>query len=175
MKYLSLLLLSTNLFAATMLSTNGAYEINRAGDVWAKYQAGTQLLSATQFGVKAQWSFADQGGAASSDLVLHDLFGQPVKLPAGSIITNCLIDVVTQPVSSTGSGSLALSSKAVADLKAATFPAGWTTTLPLVCIPIGTVGTMIEATSEMTLKIRTGSEALTAGKINVWVQYVISN
>lgn len=167
-------LFAANVFGAAALTTDGAYELNKRSSVDRKYATGTKAYDAQQFGAKGTWSFSDQGGVANAILPLHDHDGKNVTLPAGAIIRDCLIDVVTQPVSSTGSSGIAFSSKAVADLKAATFPASLTTTTPIVCIPIGTVGTMIKTASELTLAIKVGSEALTAGKINVWVEYVLS-
>lgn len=163
-----------SLQAAPALTANGAYQIDRKDKLNRDNYVGTKLYDAQQFGVKATWSYADQGGAASSDLTLHDAQGNAVTLPTGAIIRDCLIDVVTQPASSTGSATLAFSSKAVADLKAAAAVASYTTTTPIVCLPVGTVGTMIKTSSELTLKVRTGSEALTAGKINLWIEYVLS-
>lgn len=168
------LLCSATLLAAPAVTPGQGLELNKRSVVDTKYASGTQLVNAAQFGTKGTWDFAVSGGAAATDIPLLDKAGRRVSLPTGAVITNCLIDVVTQPASSTGSASIAISSKAVADLKAATFPASYTTTLPIVCIPVGTVGTMIKTTSELQLKIRVGSEALTAGKINVWVQYVLS-
>lgn len=171
--FFATLLITGQLFgAAAITNSGGGYEINRMNAVSRKYDMGTRLADGP-FGVKATWDFADQGGAASSDLYLHDAEGKKVSLPANAIIRDCLISVVTQPTSSTTSGSLAFSSKAAADLKAATFVASYTTTTPIVCLPVGTVSTMIKTTSELNLIVRTGSEALTAGKINVWVEYVI--
>lgn len=169
-----LMLVAMTGFAALPPTVNQAYNLNRASKANADAQAGTALRNAVQFGTKATWSYAIQGGAADSDLTLVDEERKAVKLPSGAIIRDCLIDVVTQPTSSTSSGSLAISSKSVADLKAATFVASYTTSSRIACIPVGTTGTMIKLSSEGTLKVRIGSEALTAGKINVWVQYVLS-
>ena len=166
-------ILAQSIHAAPALTANGAYQLDRASKLNRDHYVGTKLFDAQQFGVKAVWDFAIQGGAASTDLTLQDAQGNPVTLPAGAIIRDCLLDVVTQPTSSTSSGSLAFSSSAVADLKAATVVAS----LPvsrIACIPVATVGTMIKTSSELTLKVRTGSEALTAGKINLWIQYVLS-
>lgn len=173
MKKILALLVAVPLFGATVISNNGAYQINRSSAVARKYSLGTQAMAAGTLGVKAQYDFAKSGGA-SGDITLLDHEGLAVKLPNKAIITNCLIDVATQPTSSTSSGSLAFSSSAVGDLKAATFVAGYTTTSRIACIPTGSTGTMIKLSSEATLKVRIGSEALTAGKINVWVQYVLS-
>lgn len=160
-------------FAAPALTSDGAYEIDKKDATARKYSQGTKLYDAQQFGAKATWDFAVSGGAANTDIPLLDAEGKRVTLPTGAIVRDCLISVVTQPTSSTSSASAAFSSKAVADLKAATVVASLTTTTPIVCLPVGTVSTMIKTTSELTLKMRVGSEAFTAGKINVWVEYVL--
>lgn len=171
---ITMLTISAFSFGAAALTSASAYKINRKDKVNRDTAAGTKLYDAQQFGAKGQWSYAVSGGAANSDISLLDHEGLPVTLPANAIITNCLIDVATQPTSSTNSGSLAFSSSAVADLKAAAFVASYTTSARIACIPTGTTGTMIKTSSELTLKMRIGSEALTAGKVNVWVEYVLS-
>lgn len=176
MKIISLLIAFSSLvtFAALPVTSTQAYQLNRVSKLFADAQVGTNLRNAQQFGMKAVWDYSVSGGAANSDITLLDTERKAVKLPTGAIITNCLIDVVTQPTSSTTSGKIAFSSKAVADLKASTAIASYTTSSRIACIPDGTVGAMIKLASEGTIKIRTGSEALTAGKINVWVEYVLS-
>lgn len=171
MKLFLAMLLSVNLFAATALNKNGAYQINRKDRLNRSLSVGT-LISGGQW-LKAQYSYAIQGGA-SGDVTLVDDEGLAVKLPSGAIIYDCLIDVLTQPASSTSSGSLAFSSNAVADLKAAAFVASYTTSSRIACLPTGTVGSSVKMSSEATLKVRIGSEALTAGKVNIWVNYVVS-
>lgn len=174
-KLLLALLVSGTVIAAPALTDGASVQLNKRGSADRRHASGTHLYNATQLGAKATWDFDKSGGAANTDIAMLDKEGRKVTLPANAIITNCLIDVATQPASSTGSASIAISSSAVADLKAATFPAGYTTGAPLACIVEGTLGNMIRTSSELTLKVRTGSEALTAGKINVWVQYVLSD
>lgn len=172
-KILLALLATAQIFgAAAITSSGGGYELNRASSLDRKYAVGTYLGNGP-FGVKAVWDFAVSGGAANTDITLKDAEGVAVTLPTGAIIRDCLISVATQPTSSTSSASMAFSSKAVADLKAATVVASYTTTTPIVCLPVGTVGTMIKLASEATLKVRIGSEAATAGKINLWIEYVL--
>jgi len=172
-KILLALLATTQIFgAAAITSSGGGYELNRASSLNRKYAVGTHLGNGP-FGVRAVWDFAVSGGAANTDITLKDAEGVAVTLPTGAIIRDCLISVATQPTSSTSSASMAFSSKAVADLKAAAVVASYTTTTPIVCLPIGTVGTMIKLASEATLKVRIGSEAATAGKINLWIEYVL--
>ena len=173
MKFLGILavLLSARLIAAPALSSDGAYELNKRSSVDRKYSTGTKLYDAQQFGVKGTWSFATHGATTATDLPLEDHEGNSVVLPTGAIIRDCLIDVVTQPAPD--SVNVALSSSAVGDLKAGAFAASYPVSR-IACTPVGTVGTMIKLASEGILKIRLGSETPTAGKINVWVEYVLS-
>lgn len=179
-KVLSILTMTLGLavFAAAPVSTNDAYKVNRKDKINRDAAAGTNLYNAQQFGVKAQWDYAVQGGAANSDITLLDHEGLAVTLPANAIIKNCFIDVVTQPTSSTLSGKVSFSSSDVADLKAAALVhTGYlATTGRYVCVPVdATANTWLKPGSEVTLKMRIGSEALTAGKINIWVNYALSD
>ena len=173
-KFLLALVLSTSVFANTGIDESGAYKLNRSSKLFRDLGVGT-LLSGGHW-IKGQWSYATSGGAADANISLLDHEGVAVKLPANAIVQDCLIDVVTAPTSSTSSGKIALSFSTVGDLKASsvahtTFQAN----TRVACIPVGTAATAIKATSEATLKLLVGSEALTAGKINVWVNYVVSN
>lgn len=161
----------------TLLPKQGAYEVNRSSALFRKFNVGTHIADSQQWGSRAQWDFAASGGAANSDITLKDYDGQSVMVPAGAVLVDCYLDVVTAPTSSTSSGSLAWSSSDVGDLKAATFVNSYTTGSLIHCTkPSGsfTSGTMIRFTSEGTLKVRVGSEAITAGKINVYLQYILS-
>ena len=173
-KLLLALILSSSVFAATAIDESGAYKLNRSSKLFRDLGVGTQL-SGGQW-LKGQWSYAVSGGAANANLALLDHEGVAVKLPDNAIIQDCLIDVVTAPTSATSSGKIALSSNAVGDLKASAV--AHTTFLAdtrVACIPVGTAATAIKMSSEATLRLLVGSEALTAGKINVWVNYVVSN
>lgn len=176
-------LLYLTLFAASAFGSSlptgpvAGYEFNRMNPVSRKYNLGTHLVDAQSWGTRGQWSFSDQGGAAGQDLFLHDVDGQNVSIPKGAVLTDCYLDVVTAPTSSTSSGSIAWSSSDAADLKAATFVSAYTIGSLIHCTkPSGsyTSATMIRFTSEGFLKVRIGSEALTAGKINVYLQYILS-
>jgi len=178
-KILFLLLMSSELFASSigLIPKQGAYEVNRSSAVARKFNLGTHVSNATQWGARAQWDYSVSGGAASTDIALLDIDGQPVYIPKGAVLTDCYLDVVTAPTSSTSSGSIAWTASGVGDLKAATFVSSYTTGSLMHCTkPSGayTAATMIRFDSEGQLKIRIGSEALTAGKINVYLQYILS-
>jgi hypothetical protein len=160
-------------FGATAISKDGAYELDKRSAVDKKYASGTKLYDAQQMGAKGTWSYADQGGAVGQ-VTLHDAQGRAVTLPSGAIITDCMIDVVTQPTSGTSTATLSFDSEAAGDLKTATAVTGYTTSSRKACIPVGTAAASIKLTAQRSIKMTIASEAVTAGKVNVWVQYVLS-
>ena len=178
MKFLLIMLASTSIFAAPALTNSGAYEFDRSGPVNRKYYLGTKLFDAQQFGVKGQWSFDNQGGAAGGILNLEDHDGQKVTLPNNAIIRDCLIDVV-EPVTAGAvtSARISFSASEVGDLRANNLiiAGSYNAQGRIACIPVGTVGTMIKLESEAAIHMRIGSEALTGGKINVWLEYTLSD
>ena len=116
------------------------------------------------------YSFATQGGAIGT-INLKDGDGKDLKLPANAIIKNVVIDVLTAPTSG-GSATIAVTAVSSGDLKAATAIASFTGILQ--GIPANTVGTAIKLSSEKTLSMAIAVAALTAGKFNVLVEYVVS-
>lgn len=186
-KYLLLLMTASQLFGAAAPTPAGAgYEINRMNAVSRKYSLGTAVVNGNQFGMRGVWKFSDQGGAAGAILKLHDADGLNVTIPNGAVVTHCYIDVPTTLTSSTGSAKMAFGVSGIGDLKAATFigqASGQTSTLnvsngvtskPTACTPDGTTANMIRLTSEGALFVQIGSEAVTAGQVDVWVEYILS-
>lgn len=174
---LSLLVLaSADVFAFTALTSEGAFKLNRDSKLFRDLSVGTQISGGNW--MRAIWAYNLQGGTANRDMVLQDPEGLPAVLPQGAIVTDCLIDVVT-PVTASAvtSTSIAFNSNAVGDLKALAYSqtAGYTTAQRIACIPVGTAATAVKMASEATLKMRIGSEALTNGRINLYVNYVISD
>ena len=182
MKSLMLLagLVSAMVFGASAVSTDGAYELNKRSAVDRKHSSGTKLYDAQQFGAKAQWSYSALGGAANSVIQLRDHEGNPVKLPNNAIIRDCLIDIV-EPVAGTAAGDttgrIGFSISEAYDLKALSTlkGAGYQAQARIACVPVGTVATMIKLESEGALSMQISSEALTAGKLNLWVEYTLSD
>lgn len=185
--FLLVALMTSQLFgAAAPVPGTFGYELNRSSGLARKYSLGTAVVNGNQFGMRGMWKFSDQGGAAGAVLKLHDSEGLNVSLPAGAVVTNCLIDVPVLITSSTGSAKMSFSASGIGDLKAATFIgqfAGQASTLnvsngvsskPTACIPEGTATNMIRLTSEGNLQVAIGSEAVTAGQVDVWVEYILS-
>lgn len=143
--------------------------LNKNGTVANKVRLGNVLDN--QLGaVQGHYSFAVSGGAVGA-ITLKDDDGAALKLPANAVITNVIIDVVTAPTS-LGSATISVGAVSAADLLAATAKASFTGKIQ--GLPDGAVANMIKLTAEKTLTITVGTAALTAGKFNVIVEYVVS-
>lgn len=150
-------------------STNAEFGLNRGTGALQKYQVGSKLMRETMHDAKVSYSFADQGGATGT-YNLHDTKTFSPKLPNNAIVVGCYIDVITTPV---GSGSIALSTgKAAGDLLGTTTATSITGIYA--CIPTGTAATSIKLTADVTPTIVISSAALTAGKFNVHILYLLS-
>ena len=111
--------------------------------------------------------------AATGSLALVDDQGNPALLPKGAIVTNVVMNVITQPLPSTS--SIALQLLVAADLMAEKaqssmgigFVAG---------VPVGTAATwkgpVTAAAGSAPTAVLSGSN-LTAGKIEWFIEYVI--
>lgn len=151
------------------------YLLNHAPASSARVQLGTLLNKTTNLLV-AKYSFAVQGGTTANDLSLLTDLTNPTsyaKLPNKAIITNVWLEVLTQPTSG-GSATVALKSKTAADLLAATAIAS----LPVAFkqgVPTGATTTFIKMTAETTIKATVAVATLTAGKFNVYIEYVLGD
>jgi hypothetical protein len=136
-----------------------------------KIQLGTQLVDKKVQVMKAKYDFAVQGGAIGS-VNLVDVDGKDAVLPNKAIIKQVIFDVITAPTSG-GSATIAFTANSAADMKAALAIASWTGIVA--GIPVGTAATSIKLTAQRTLTATIATAALTAGKINVFVEYYISD
>ncbi len=147
--------------------------------VGARVQLGTQLQEKKKHMIRAQYDYAVQGGAVGV-IELLDVDGKKAQIPGGAIITGCLLDVITAPNTPTANGTvLSFSSGIVGgDLKAAAgFTSSYTPSGLKACIPVGTAATAIKygtVTQNYTPSMTISSVALTAGKINLWIEYILS-
>ncbi|MEM9116879.1 MAG: hypothetical protein AAGD09_03240 [Cyanobacteria bacterium P01_F01_bin.56] len=113
--------------------------------------------------VKATYDFAEHGGIVGDNAC-------NLKLPAGAIVYNGFANVVTAPTSG-GSATVAIKIEGAADLLTATAISSVTGQLDLV--PDGTAGNAIVLTEDRTLSVTIATAALTAGKIDVYLQYFV--
>ncbi len=105
---------------------------------------------------------------------LVDDLGNPATLPKGAIVTRTYWNAVAA-VTSGASATVAFDLLTAGDLLAATAKA----TLSLAAIgegiQDGTVTHMLQCTADTIPTATVGTAALTAGKINLFIEYVISN
>jgi hypothetical protein len=146
--------------------------LNKMNSMSSKVQLGT-LLRNRKGTLKCILDVANvrQGGAVG-DINLLDEDGNACVLPSGAIITQVYRDIVTAFTSAGGAGTVALKANTAADLLAAVDA----DTLSGVGagVPVGTAATMVKLTADRTLKATVAVEALTAGKMHVFVDYVLS-
>lgn len=121
--------------------------------------------------VKCVYDFAVSGGV-QGDIGLLDDEGNPAVVPANAIITRVLVDVLTQPTSA-GAATVAIKAVGAGDLLGATAKASLTVGLHD-GIPVNTAATSVKATVQEQIKATIGTADLTAGKINVFVEYNLS-
>lgn len=115
--------------------------------------------------VKATYDFAVHGGAIGT-------INLDLKLPDNAIIYGGMFDVLTDPTSG-GSATVALGLNTTTDLKGATAIASITGLVALV--PVMTAGTAVKLTAERQLKVTIATAALTAGKFNVFLYYLLGD
>ena len=142
----------------------------------AETQLGTQTIDKKVQVLKAVYDYSVLSGSANAVLSLKDTDGKDAVIPANALITDCVIDVVTAPQSLSSSLTISLGTGVAAtnvDLKAATVIGSYTG--QVACIPVGSAATMIKVASASTPKLSVGSQGdLTAGKINVLLQWILS-
>lgn len=183
MKFLVLILslFTMSLASAAGLSgTYGALFNFNHGQNFARDLLGTKVMRDQVHDLVLQYDFAKDGGAISTKHNLRfpsDLGGSPsataATLPKGALVTGCYIDVITAGTTS-ASGTMALSTgQAAGDLKAALAAASYTGIVA--CIPVGTAATAIKLTADSVPYYAIATGALTAGKWNLHIQYVLSD
>lgn len=158
--------------AATLSADNGSqYRLNRVtSEIAFKDQLGRLIIKQNQRLLKCTYDFTKQGGAISS-INLQNEDGKACIVPNKAIIRDVLIDVLTAGTTS-ASGTMALTAQSAGDLKAALAAASYT---GLVAgVPVGTAATAIKMTADRTVIGTIATGALTAGKWNVLIEYIIS-
>ena len=138
----------------------------------ASLQLGTQIASKKLHALRAQYDFSVSGGAKST-ISLLDLDGKAAVLPANAIVKDCLVDVITAP-SSTAAAAISFGLASTADVRELQVATSVYASGQVACIPVGTAATGIKVTSDTTPTITIATYPLTAGKLNLWLWYVVS-
>lgn len=174
MKFLALFSLVIGLLASPVYATVAAipgilvppgpqaqFAIDRfMGPVALAHRLGYRMLEAHTT-ASGRYDFSLQGGAIGS-------YDSGIHLPKGALIREVVFDVVTAGTTS-ASGTLSFDANSTGDLKAALAAASWTGIVA--GIPVYTAASMVKLTAARTLTFSIATGALTAGKVNVYVDY----
>jgi hypothetical protein len=146
-----------------MIDSEKKYLLNKMNAVAAKVGLG-DLVDSTLAVAKATFDVASLGGAVG-DISLG------VTVPSGALVKKVYVVIKTPFVSAGGAGTLALKAQSAGDLLAAVDA----DTLSGVVdgIPAGAAANMIVLTADRVLTATVAVEALTAGKADVFVEYVL--
>jgi len=121
--------------------------------------------------MQAVYDFSVEGGAVST-IGLKDVFGNKAILPSGALIKKVIIHVETA-LTSGGAATIAVDSEAAADLKGATAVATYALAANLDGIPDGAAANIVRLTADRQISIAIAVAALTAGKMHIFVDYVV--
>lgn len=155
------------------ITSSDEYVLNNMNSQAQKTQMGT-LINKTPGLLIAKYSYAVQGGTTANNINLLTDLSKPLsyaKLPNKAIIRNVWLDITTG-VASSGSATVALTAQTAADLLAATAKASMTVRM-LQGIPAGTTTTSIKLSAQRTIQAVIGTAPLTAGKFNVYIEYIL--
>jgi len=119
------------------------------------------------------YSFADLGGATGS-IPLTQING---PLPANFLIQNSFIEVISGLTGGAGATGALTTGQSAGDLVVATLIAGapFSTTGVKVTIPLlGTIATWVKTSAQRSPALVVAVNAVTAGKLNLWIEGVMS-
>lgn len=120
---------------------------------------------------KFTYDFAARGGAVG-DIELN---GE--ALPKGAIIWDGVVDVITPLTGGAGATAAVSTAQQANDLITAAVVAGapWSTAGSKALVPVGTAAASIKLTADRHPKLVVGTNPLTAGKFNLFIEYYRSD
>lgn len=186
LSFLLVVFLGIEAFSATNAKEYGAVFNFNHGQGFQNYLLGTKTLRDQVRDLKITYDFTKMGGATGTAALwfMADSGGSPQSkssaIPANALITGCYFDVITAPVGTNASLAFDTGAHAVtgnADLLVATGAAAKFTVGSIQpCIVTGSAATAIKVgTADVVPQYSVGTAALTAGKINLHIQYVLSD
>jgi hypothetical protein len=102
--------------------------------------------------------------------------GLGLTIPKNSYVTKAYYKVITTFTSDTDAGTIALQVAGANDLTTATAISGgsniWDSSGVVACTPTGTMGNEISITADSEVSAVVAVEALTAGKLVLWVEWI---
>jgi hypothetical protein len=177
-KFLVFLLVASTGFGA--ISAESVYKLNKKmGQVASEVQLGTIVDQGGVAGlskdgiaphkvIQGTYDVAVNGGSAGT----HEL---GISVPDNAIITRSFLDVLTRPAHASGSagGSLAVTVNSSGDVLAVKHAGTFSVAL-LEGLQTGAVSAAIKTTAVRPLKVLVTGDTLTAGKVKVYLEYVVS-
>lgn len=150
-----------------LIPVRPAYQVNRGA-------VKQESLNHVQYGATAIFDTAanDSAGVSNKTIAAH---GLGVYLPINAIIVRALYQVKTGFTSATNAGQIALKAQAANDLKTSTAVSDGSLSGAGLndCVPVHSAATSILLTAERELVSTVSVEALTAGKLILYVEYII--
>lgn len=142
--------------------------VGRSGALSAEVTAGAPAVYGALRWVRADYSFAADGGAVGT----LALVGTTV-IPSGAIVLGGLLEVTTPPTSG-GAATIAVQVEAANDTvnAAAISGAPWSTAGRKSVIPVFTGATSLKTTTARDVSIVIGTAALTAGVFTIYLAYI---
>ena len=158
---------------------NAEFSFNH-GSGFQNYKLGTKLVRDTTHDLLVQYNFSAMGGALTQKLLLRTppTVGFPTggpsgTLPKNAIVVGCYIDTTTA-LGSPGGTTIALSTgQTTGDLLAATAYSSYSGIQA--CTPTGSASTAIKLTADRQPFMTIQGAKLTAGNINLHIQYLMSD
>lgn len=156
------------------ITANEKFRLARAHNIPGDVDLG-EVLDNAKNELWVDYDVAVDGGAVSTIALnkvgKHDA-SVPAKLPDNAIVKNVVIDIITAFTSAGGTGTIAVSSEGAGDLLAAVDAD--TLSGQVQGIPNDAVANMVKLTAERTVSVVVGTEALTAGKCRIFIEYLVS-
>lgn len=131
---------------------------------------GSQVTQKKVNVLKAVYDYSKVGGA-SGTRKLKDAAGGDAVLPKGAVVRQVLVDTVSA-LTSGGSATVAIGVNSTTDLKGALAYGSYTGILA--GVPVGTAATAVKVTATSAVTATIAVAPLTAGKINVFIEYLLS-
>ena len=141
------------------------------GTLAAKYKLGSAAVIGQKQVLIATYDFAVLGGAQATVSLKDANTGLDAKLPSGAVISTVMIDTIT-PFVSGGSATIAIGAVSTTDLKGALAYGSYTGIVA--GVPVGSAATSIKLTADKTVTATIATANVTAGKINVLIEYILS-
>lgn len=149
--------------------------------VAGRYLLGDTSIQNVRRMVRCTYDFATLGGAVTTIKLQASTVNSKSAtlstclLPKGAIVTQALIDVITTATDGVTTSTISVSTgQTAADLLAATSYTSFTSGSLIAGIPVDTAATAIKLTADSTPSVVIATNAWTAGKFYVLIEYLLS-